>query len=158
MLLFKDLKNGYPVYILNKLDMTLIQGVVTSVSFPHVAMNYKPGQTGTVVDVTIMADGKTATYEIPDNLSVTFANDLALSTEKAGLINEVEAIKNTAEQIISSYDSQKERHEKATTLLSELNPAFKDQKQTGERLDKMESSIAEMKGMMEKLMKSLGDK
>ena len=158
MLLFKDLKNNYPVYILNKQDMTLTQGVATGVGFPRVPMNYKPGQANMVVDVTIMAEGKTATYEIPDNLSVTFANNLVLSTEKAGLINEVEAIRSTAEQIINSYDSQKERFDKASSLLSELSPTFKDQKQTGERLDKMESSITEMKSMMEKLMSALGDK
>ena len=39
-----------------------------------------------VIDVTIESNGKTATYTIPENLSVTYAGDIVLSTDKQGLI------------------------------------------------------------------------
>nr|DAH23874.1 MAG TPA: hypothetical protein [Bacteriophage sp.] len=35
-----------------------------------------------VIDVTIESNGKTATYTIPENLSVTYAGDIVLSTDK----------------------------------------------------------------------------
>jgi hypothetical protein len=35
-----------------------------------------------VVDVTIEANSKTATYSIQENLSVTYAGDVVLSTDK----------------------------------------------------------------------------
>lgn len=158
MLLFKDLKNNCPVYILDKQDMSITQGVATSVGFPRMPMSYKPGQNTMVVDVTITADGKTATYEIPENLSVTYANNFVLATDKAGLVSDIEAIKNTADQIIKSYDSQKERYDKACALLMDVKPEYKEKKETENRLNKMESSITRMEGMMEKLIESLGGK
>lgn len=158
MLLFKDLKNNCPVYILDKQDMTIVTGVATSVGFPRMPMNYKPGQNTMVVDVTISADGKSATYEIPENLSVTYANNFVLATDKAGLAPDIEAIRNTADQIIKSYDSQKERYDRACALLMEVKPEYKEKKETEDRLNKMDGTIAEIKGMMEKLMESLGGK
>jgi hypothetical protein len=55
-----------------------------------------------VIDVTIESNGKTATYTIPENLSVTYAGDIVLATDKQGLIAEVESMKNTAEKILES--------------------------------------------------------
>ena len=158
MLLFKDLKNNCPVHILNKQDVSITQGVATSVGFPRMPMSYKPGQNTMVIDVTITADGKTATYEIPENLSVTYANNLVLATDKAGLAPDIEAIKNTADQVIKSYDSQRERYDKACALLMDVKPEYKEKKETENRLNKMEGSISEIRTMMEKLMESLGGK
>lgn len=62
MLLFKDIKQNYPVYILDTQEFSLIQGKATQVSFPRLEMNQKTGKTEMVVDVTIEANGKMATY------------------------------------------------------------------------------------------------
>lgn len=70
----------------------------------------------------IEANSKTATYSIPENLSVTYAGDVVLSTDKQGLMAEVEQMKNTAEKILESVPKQKEVVDKTTVLLSELNP------------------------------------
>lgn len=75
-MLFKDIKQNYPVYILNKQDLSLIQGKAVQVPFPRIEMNQKTGKTEMVIDITIEANGKTATYIIPENLSVTYAGDL----------------------------------------------------------------------------------
>ena len=102
---FKDVKQNYSVYILNKQDITITDGKVISVGFPHLDLSIKPamGQSQMVVDVTIEANSKTATYSIPENLSVTYAGDVVLSTDKQGLMAEVEQMKNTAEQIRRQY-------------------------------------------------------
>ena len=96
MLLFKDIKQNYPVYILDTQEFSLIQGKATQVSFPRLEMNQKTGKTEMVVDVTIGANGKMATYAIPESHSVTYAGHLVLSTEKSGLTSEVEAQKANA--------------------------------------------------------------
>lgn len=102
---FKDVKQNYSVYILNKQDITITDGKVISVGFPHLDLNTKPamGQSQMVVDVTIEANSKTATYSIPENLSVTYAGDVVLSTDKQGLMAEVEQMKNTAERYLSQF-------------------------------------------------------
>lgn len=143
---FKDVKQNYSVYILNKQDMTITDSKVVSVGFPHMDLNTKPamGQSQMVVDVTIESNSKTATYTIPENLSITYAGDIVLSTDKQGLVAEIESMKNTAEKIIESVPKQKEVVEKATALLSEINPIYKEKRETEQRFAKLEDSISRM--------------
>lgn len=84
MLLFKDIKQNYPVYILDTQEFSLIQGKATQVSFPRLEMNQKTGKTEMVVDVTIEANGKMATYAIPESHSWT-ASQVKKSMESLGL-------------------------------------------------------------------------
>lgn len=154
-MLFKDIKQNYPVYILNRQDISYIQGKVTSVSLPHMD-NSNPMVMGkSVIDVGIEADGKTATYTIPENLGIVYAGDMILSTDKESIVREVEAMKATAEQAIKNVDRQKAILDKSKNLLLELNPAYKEKKENEQRLSKMENSIEELKSMFAGLMKEL---
>lgn len=155
-LAFKDVKQNYSVYILNKQDITITDGKVISVGFPHLDLNTKPtmGQSQMVVDVTIEANSKTATYSIPENLSVTYAGDVVLSTDKQGLMAEVEQMKNTAEKILESVPKQKEVVDKTTVLLSELNPVYKEKKETEQRFSKIEESISRMESTVNNFINS----
>lgn len=119
MLLFKDIKQNYPVYILDTQEFSLIQGKATQVSFPRLEMNQKTGKTEMVVDVTIEANGKMATYAIPESHSVTYAGRLVLSTEKSGLTSEVEAQKANAEQVLAFASKAQSIIDKAPSLLAE---------------------------------------
>lgn len=111
------------------------------------------GQPQMVVDVTIEANSKTATYSIPENLSVTYAGDVVLSTDKQGLMAEVEQMKNTAEKILESVPKQKEVVDKTTVLLSELNPVYK-KKETEQRFSKIEESISRMESTVNNFINS----
>lgn len=148
-MLFKDVKQNYTVYILDKQDMNISQAKVSAVGFPRMdIMQNMPGaNTQTVIDVTLDSNGKIATYTIPESLSVTYAGNIVLSTDKDGLMHEIEAMKNNAEQVIASVDKQKRILEKANVLLSELNPVYKEKKETDLRFSKIENSISEMKDM-----------
>lgn len=147
-MLFKDIKQNYPVFILDKQNLSLERGKVISVGFPRVDMNPKTGKSDTVVDVTIEANGKTATYAIPENMSVTYAGNVVLSTDKSGLTNEIEAMKSSAEQILASVDHQKEILEKASSLLAELNPVYREKQENEKRFNSMEESISKLEKMM----------
>jgi hypothetical protein len=149
-MLFKDIKQNYPVYILNKQDLSLTQGKAVQVPFPRMEMNQKTGKTEMVIDITIEANGKTATYVIPESLSVTYAGNLILSTDKMSLASEIEAMKNTAEQVLASVDHQKEVLEKSSSLLAELNPVYKEKQETEQRFGKIENSINRMEELMKK--------
>lgn len=148
-MVFKDIKQNYPVFILNRETMALTTGKAVQVPFPRVNMNPKTGKTEMVVDLTIEVDGKTATYVIPENLSVAYAEPLILATDKSGLTGEIEAMRSTAEQILSSVDRQKDIMEKAAGLLAELNPALKERQETEKRLSSVESSMKELKNMLQ---------
>lgn len=156
-MVFKDVKQNYSVYILNKQDMSITDGKVISVGFPHMDLNSKPaiGQSGMVVDVTIESGEKTATYTIPENLSITYAGDIVLSTDKQGLIYEIESMKSTAEKILESVPKQKEVVEKATALLADINPVYKEKKETEQRFAKIEESISRMESTVTNFINSL---
>lgn len=149
---FKDLKQNYPVYILDKQTLTLTQGKAVAVGFPRMEMNPAAGKSGMVVDVSIVADGKTANYVIPENLSVTYAGNLVLSVDRQGLAGEVEAMKAAAEQAIASIEQQKRILEKSTSLLAELNPAFREKQETEQRFGKIEATMGELKDMLSRLV------
>lgn len=153
-MVFKDIKKDYPVYILDKNELTISQGTVLSIGFPRTDLLQRTGGSlpQTVVDVTIQNGDKSATYTIPENLSVTYAGDIVLSTDKEGLTHEVEALKNQAEQILNSVDKQKQILEKSNELLSELNPIFKEKKETDMRFSKIEESVREMKDMFSEFL------
>lgn len=157
MLLFKDIKQNYPVYILDKQELTLIEGKVTQVSFPHLESSQRPGgimgQQPMVIDVTISAGGKVATYTIPEHLCITDAGStLVLSTEKETLIHEVEAMKNNAIQVLSTIDRQKDIIDKSEKLLVELNPATKEKAAYEKRFKSIESSVGDIKEILLKLV------
>lgn len=137
-------------------DITITDGKVISVGFPHLDLSTKPtmGQSQMVVDVTIEANSKTATYSIPENLSVTYAGDVVLSTDKQGLMAEVEQMKNTAEKILESVPKQKEVVDKTTVLLSELNPVYKEKEETEQRFSKIEESISRMESTVNNFINS----
>lgn len=151
---FKDLKQNYPVYILDKQTLTLTQGKAVAVGFPRMEMNPAAGKSRMVVDVSIVADGKTANYVIPENLSVTYAGNLVLSVDRQGLAGEVESMKVTAEQAIASVEQQKQILEKSTTLLAELNPTYREKQETEQRFSKIEASMGELKDMLSRLLNS----
>ena len=168
-MMFKDIKQNYPVFIFNKQDLSVVQGKVVATTFPHVDMNStqkvnptalspaSPLGTQMVVDVTIEAGGKTATYTIPESLSVTYAGNVVLSTDRDGITREVEALKSSAEQVLSSVDRQKEIVEKTTSLLAELNPAYKEKKETEERFSAIEETVTGVKGSVDELKKMMSD-
>lgn len=154
-MLFKEIKQNYPVYILDKQEFQIIQGKATAVSFPRVEMNQKTGRTEMVVDVTVEANGKTATYSIPENLSVTFAGNLVLSTDKQGLTGEVEAMVANADQILASVQQAQKIKDTASAILADLNPVYKEKQETEKRFGKIEGSISDMKDMMQKQQKMM---
>ncbi len=156
-MIFRDIKQGYPIYILNKHELTISQGKVASAGFPRLDTNPMTGKTEMVVDVTVDdGSGKTGSYVIPEGLSVTYAGNLVLATEKAALAGEVEAMKSSAEQALASVDRQREIVDKAGALLSDLNPAYREKLENDKRFDALEGSVGELKGLVRSLIDKMG--
>ena len=147
---FKDIKQNYPVFVLDKKEMTVTTGKATAVGFPRMEMNPKTGKQEIVVDVTVEANGKTGTYAIPEGLSITNADNIVLSTNQQGLATEIEALQNAAKQYFQMKDYQQKVLDTSPTLLAELNPVYKERQETENRFNKIEGSISEMKELMMK--------
>lgn len=157
-MLFKDLKIGYQVYILHKGDDIKVGvGKVTAVSpprFPQTQGNFQTMQM--VIDVTIEENGESRTYTTPDSLSVTYAgNELVIATEREGILKEVETIKAHNEDELSKVATRRALVEQCERVLAEWNPQFKEKRETEERFSKLETSMADLKGMLSGLIKEL---
>lgn len=136
---FKELKQGYPIHILDKDKLTVKQAKVQNTSFPRV--DAIQGQRQMVVDITVEHNGSTATYTMPEDSCLVYASNLVIATEPQGLIVEVEKMKSEAEHILASVDHQKEIVEAADELLAKLNPAFKEKRETEQRFEQMEKRM-----------------
>lgn len=155
---FKEIQKNHPVYILDKAKVEVRQGKVLEVA-PHLSttgMTTVSSGTQPMRDVTIEVDGKPSAYIIPEQLSVTFAGDLVISTSKEGLSPEVERMKNEAEAVLASVDRMKEVKEKSEELLATLNPAVKEKQETEKRFKAIEGDISGIRGMVKQLLDKLG--
>lgn len=108
-----------------------------------------------VVDVTIEDGGFTRTYTMPDNISVTYANNLVLSTDMEGVLREVEILKNQRTEELSKVDEYKKDVDDCEKILAEWNPVFREKRETEERFTKLETSMSDLKNMMAGLIKEL---
>ena len=147
---FKELKQGYPIYILDKENLKIKNGKVQNTSFPRVDM--MEGQRQMVVDVTVGCEGKSATYTMPEDSCVVYAKDLVISTHPQGLSIEVEKMKGEAEQILASVDRQKSIVDSADDLLAQLNPSLKEKRETEQRFQQIEGRMNGVSSKLDQLI------
>lgn len=149
---FKELKQGYSIYILDKDAMTVKQGKVISVSAPHLdKKSYEIGAS-LVVDVMLDIDGVAGTYTFKDDTEIGYAQQTVITTDKQNILREVEIIKSQSEDVLSQVDKHKERLSRCNNILAEYNPAIKERKEIDERFGKLENSMVELKNMLSSLV------
>lgn len=94
-----------------------------------------------VVDVTIEAEGTTRTYSIPEVSGLTYAGTLVLSTDRDGIIREIEALKNQSEEALASIEAHRGKIEKCDCVLKEWNPVFAERAKQEERISGIETKV-----------------
>lgn len=146
-MLFKDTKQGYPVYLLDKEQVRATKGKVVSISQSRVqtpptgTFGASPLTASLVVDVTIEADGQTKTYTIPEASAVTYAGQLVLSTDKDGILREVAAMKSASEEALAKADTHKSTIEHCNRIMEEWDTAFAEKRKTDERIAGIENAV-----------------
>lgn len=143
-MLFKDLKAGYPVYFLDKNETKYYQGKVISVAVPRYdssQIGISQQATSLVVDITIEANGATRTYTIPETSTLTYAANIVLSTDKDGIVREVEAMKSASEEALAQVEIHKQTVINCNQLLEDLNPAFAEKRAQDKRIEGIENEV-----------------
>lgn len=136
----------------------LLKDAKSCIIYAMEVANDKDGYEGKIViDVTINVKDKQATYTIPEQLSVTRANNLVLATDQKDLIQELETMETNAKLIIDSVDTQKTILQKADKLLLELNPVLKEKQQNEQRFSKIEDSLSQIAKLMEKQQETINN-
>lgn len=143
-MLFKDLKAGYPIYIFDRNEIVLTTAKVSMVSVPHIDPKYN-SPIEMVVDVTVEDNNKNQTYTFKDGSEVGYVSNFMITPNKEAAIREIEAIKIQSEDALSKINEHEIKVQKCTELLSEVNPIYKEKKETDERFSKLEKSIEAIK-------------
>lgn len=138
--MFSDLKKGFQVHTLDTNTVPKYElGKVVAVSEPR----YLPPQPGQyqamqtrVVDLTVELTGETKTYTVPESQNVAKAMGITLSTSIDPIMNELNAIKSTSQEIIDSVDAHRAKIEACESILEDINPAFKPPNEAADRLKK----------------------
>lgn len=164
-MIFKELKSGFPIYLLDRSTMQYEQGKVMSVGTPHpdigkIASTMPLSGYGKLkVDVCVQtADGKQNTYSFDDTEQTAYAGVLLLSTSKDGIIGEVSSLKSQAEAALAKVEEQKETVKKCEALLRDLDTTYKEKQATEARFEKLEGNMGDMKDTLKLILNKLNSK
>ena len=153
-MMFKDLKSGFPVYLLDRNSLHYEQGKVMAVSAPHADIT--PGNYGKMlVEITIQTDGKQNTYSVSDSEQTAYAGALLISTSKEYIANEVRAIYTQAEEVLAKVSETQQRLALCQSLLEELDTAYKDKQQTEQRFQKIDQRFGGIEQKMDKILSAV---
>ena len=151
---FRDLKSGYPVYLLDRTALKYEQGKVMAVGAPHADL--QSGSYGKMlVDVTIQTDGKQNTYSVSDTEQTAYAGSLLITCSKECMINEVRAINTQAEEALSKVAEMQQKVASYKALLEELDTTFKDKQETEKRFLKIDERFSGMENKMDKILAAI---
>lgn len=149
---FKDLKDGYSIYIFNRNTIDIKTGRVTNVSSPHAST--KPGGSlnfGLVVDVIVSVEGKNYSYEVKDCSESAYIDTTLITSNIDIVVNEIKALKNQSEDIIKSVPRHEEIASKCTSLLAEFDPVYREKKETDDKINSLTNTVSELAKLVEKL-------
>ena len=143
-MLLKDCQKGYPIFILNRADITATQGKIIDVSRPHFDSR-NPSNTTMVIDVTVDIDGKQTSFVMPESASIAYTDNLVLSCDRSDILHEVEAICSRNEEELKQTTLRQQTVQKCHTIIEEWNPAVKQQRETEERMTKIEGFVEDLR-------------
>lgn len=141
--LFKDTTVGAKIYYLDKAVPKTGIGYVKSISQPHY-QNMPTGTASMVVDVSISIDDVEKIYTMQDDLSVAYAGELVLASESGSIVDECSKLKSMAEESLAKADYYRSVVSSYDGLVLALNPEAAEMKEMGDRLAKLEASVAEI--------------
>lgn len=155
--MFSDLKKGFQVHTLDTNTVPKYElGKVVAVSEPR----YLPPQPGQyqamqtrVVDLTVELTGETKTYTVPESQNVAKAMGITLSTSIDPIMNELNAIKNTSQDIINSVDAHRAKIEACESILEDINPGHKQTREQDRKIAGIENKVNDLTDSFEDLKK-----
>ena len=172
-MIFKDLKQGFPLYVLNVNTMDVGTGTVSRVAGPHITNDKRKlanGQLMMVVDVSATMGNNTLNFELQENASNTMSDDgqFLISPNQEDIANGIRMVKTRCEEYIRNEQHYKELIKKCDALLPQVDPLYRqsidnEARFTGmqatidgqsKEIGEIKASLGEMKEMLTKLLKT----
>ena len=149
---FKDIKQGYPIYILDKNTVEVKQVKASNnSSLPHADAKFG-GLNSLVVDIST-DDG--STYVMMADADVAYPDGKVISTEVSYILRELNAMCSTSEQAVRDVPMHEQCIEKCKKAIADLDPTQREKQQTEARFTKIEQAQTAMQQGMDKLLQMM---
>lgn len=147
---FKELKKGFPVYILNKQTLEYSQGKVIQDATPP-RINPTFGQS-LLTDVSIECAGSSKIWTLPADQKVAeMQNDseVIIALDKDTIVTMIKSINQECQSYLDGVETYKKKLELSKKLIAELDITYRQQQQTEERFAKLENAIESINDKLE---------
>ena len=147
--MFRDLRNGFEVHILDKRKKLpeYKVGRIIEAGVPKLEPNKKVG-IEKVVELTVDVDGVNVVYVVPDDKSVSSTPQQTISCTRDMIENELSAIKREADNIVNNIDEYRGISLRCDEILSNFgsgsNTAMKSE------FAELKKEFAELKELLRK--------
>lgn len=146
--MFKEIKQGQALYVLNKDSFEFTEFKVESVSSPR--LESKPGfMPQMVVDITTANPVKT--YVLPSESNKGYTGQLILSDDKSLIVGDLKVAQDAIERSLNDVPKKKADLEKIKNLLADLDTEFKERQQLEKRISGIESKFDSMESMIREM-------
>lgn len=150
--MFSALRQGSPIYVLDKGNLTLRVGSVESTTMP-VGLNNMPWMQQPFDAVVKYDDGSTNEFkQLQPNLSVGMYGNVVVTETKELMAQEVEQMQRQSKQILDSVDFHKKVLTTCEEMMKSLSPQFAKEKETDDRLNSLEKGLGDIKSMLAKAL------
>ena len=162
--MFQGVRQNGLFYILEKGDdLKLRVGQVVSVSNPQPkygqfgAQSFG-GQPEMTVDVRVKVDEETMDFkQLNANASIANSGNVVVSDSKDAMSAEVEGLLRTSKAILESVPYHEKMLVSCDSVLRDLNPSFKKEKEQEEKIGALEEKMVGIEGTLSDMMSMLSN-
>jgi len=157
-MIFREVTQGTQLYVLDRLNVSVGQCSVVSVSQPHFDSKMLGNPPSMVVDVTIDVNGVKKAYVFAEGAEFGTVEGLLLTPNREVVLRELQGIKGQAESALKMVDRQKEIIAKCDSIISDMDPVAKERQAMETRISSLEKTNQEMLNRMSELIKAIKTK
>lgn len=157
--MFSNLSQNSIIYILETKDRAkLFTGTISNISLPRPQYATFGQNVEAVVDITAMIDGEKREFKrVPCNNTIAnFGPDaFVLADSKDSMNSYISAAKQNSQNIVNSYEKNKQLIIDYDNILEELNPALRESKEKDKIIQNLQEQVNSLKGGMEEILSLL---
>ena len=150
--MFTNLSQNSILYILDTKDNPkLLSGTITSVSLPRAQYAVFGQNAEMVMDITATVDGERREFKrVPcSNTIANFGPDaFVLADSKISMSSHVSELLHNSRNIVEGYEKHKQLIPQYESILEELNPTLKAEKEKDRVIQTLKDEVLELKQML----------
>lgn len=149
--MFSSLRQGSPLYILDKSNLTLKVGSVISVP-QQTSYQFMPNLMVPFNATVKFEDGSQNEFQqLQPNSSVALYGNVVVAETKEQMMQEVDQMVRNSKSVLDSMEYHKKVLVACDDMMKVLSPAFAKEKDTEHRLDTLEQGLGDIKRMLQSM-------